>query len=116
MKNSNRYEENVIRTENQLVSSNVAEISSNNGEGTPQVAVPGKTITLTLFEHETNESETNTYNLIDRNKTKEKDISLESPIGKNIHNLIVGQSATYTVNNFKFTVTILKIENTLALT
>jgi len=114
MKNSNGNGDDLLRNENQLVSTNVQETLSSSSEDTPQVVMPGKTITLSLFEHETSEIEVNTYNLIERNKTHEKDISLESPIGKNIHNLIVGQSATYTVNNFKFTVTVLKIEDTLA--
>lgn len=74
-------------------------------------AVPGMIVTFKLHDHESNEDETYHLKLVERAKTFEGEISLDSPIGKSIHKAFVGDSIDYFINSNKFTVTILKIED-----
>lgn len=83
---------------------------SDNNESISKLAVPGTIVTFNLLDHEENETDEYTLKLVAHFKKDENEISLDSPIGKNIHRACVGESKTYTINSRQFTVTILNIQ------
>lgn len=70
----------------------------------------GNIITFNLYDHEEKENEVFTLKLVDFLKGNEKEISVDSPVGKNIYRKTIGESITYFLNSRKFTVTILDIQ------
>lgn len=81
-----------------------------NSENISISAVPGNIVSFNLLDNETNESDLYTLKLVNHSKSNDNEISLESPIGKSIHNTHIGDKVSYTVNSNKFTLTILNIE------
>ncbi|MDF2866425.1 MAG: hypothetical protein K0R72_1243 [Clostridia bacterium] len=73
-------------------------------------AIIGNIITFSLLEHETNETDIYTLKLVNHSKYNTDEVSLDSPIGKNIHKTHIGDVVPYMVNSNKFTITILNIE------
>ena len=101
------------RTEIQLTNLNVKESLSGDSEDIFQSAAPGSIVTFNLLEHESNENILFILELVDHPKSNEFEISLSSPIGKNINNTHVGDVIPFDLNYKKFTITILNIEDPL---
>ncbi|MDD2377089.1 MAG: GreA/GreB family elongation factor [Clostridia bacterium] len=98
------------RDENQLPNLDVKESSNIETQKLLQRATPGSVVTFNLLQHTTNKTETYTLQLVDHLKSSKLEISIYSPIGKNINNSHVGDIIPFILNFNEFTITILNIE------
>lgn len=108
MKNLTKRDETLNQEEINLVGVNTIELSVTN-KTNEIVAIPGNIITFELQDHEDNETDVYTLKLVDHQKSSEDEVSIYSPIGKNIYKAYVGETKNYTLNNRNFTIKILDI-------
>lgn len=102
-----KRDETLTEKENNLVGVDKIEPLGTNAT----VAIPGNIITFELEDHEDNEKDIYTLKLVDHPKSSDDEVSIFSPIGKNIYRTNIGESKTFTLNKRNFTITILDIKS-----
>lgn len=110
MKGQSKDNEHLSLIKSQIPNANEEASQNNTNEIIPQEVIAGSIVTFTLLEHETNESETYTFKLVDHPKSSDSELSLDSTTGKKIHKAHVGDVVTYTLMSNTFTATILDIQ------
>lgn len=109
MKDLTKRDETLNQEETNLVGVNNIELLITN-KTDEIVAIPGNIITFELQDHEDNEKDVYTLKLVDHQRSREDEVSIYSPIGKNIYKTYIGETKNYTLNNRNFTIKILDIK------